>query len=194
MKKLLGILVLGLLFFSPANVKAGSIGSGEIKLKPQAVNSFIRYIKMKDKPGLFLIPIDGSSAYSWKCPKNVQCVAGGYTQELAYCERYFKKDCKVFAKGRTIKWSNGINKGKKESKFNSKMTDAEIKAKLTELGFLGETTSTTTKVEKKVEKKEATQTDSNNNITQQLKDLNELYKSGALTKEEFDKAKKKLLN
>ena len=32
------------------------------------------------------------------------------------------------------------------------------------------------------------------NLTEQLKALNELYKSGALTKEEFEKAKKKLLN
>jgi hypothetical protein len=32
------------------------------------------------------------------------------------------------------------------------------------------------------------------NLTEQLKTLNELYKSGALTKEEFTKAKKKLLN
>jgi len=34
----------------------------------------------------------------------------------------------------------------------------------------------------------------NENFTKQLKALNELYKSGALTKEEFTKAKKKLLN
>ena len=32
------------------------------------------------------------------------------------------------------------------------------------------------------------------NLAEQLKNLNELYKSGALTKEEFTKAKKKLLN
>ena len=43
-------------------------------------------------------------------------------------------------------------------------------------------------------KEEVKQTDDGNNITQQLKDLNEMYKSGALTKEEFTKAKKKLLN
>ena len=48
--------------------------------------------------------------------------------------------------------------------------------------------------EKTETKEEPTQTDDSNNITQQLKDLNELYKSGALTKEEFEKAKKKLLN
>jgi len=34
---------------------------------------------------------------------------------------------------------------------------------------------------------------SQNNITRQLKELNEMYKSGALTKEEFDKAKTKVL-
>ena len=31
-------------------------------------------------------------------------------------------------------------------------------------------------------------------LVEQLKNLNELYKSGALTKEEFEKAKKKILN
>ena len=36
--------------------------------------------------------------------------------------------------------------------------------------------------------------DDSDELTKQLKDLNELYKSGALTKEEFTKAKKKLLN
>ena len=34
----------------------------------------------------------------------------------------------------------------------------------------------------------------NNNLLEQLNSLNKLYKSGALTKEEFEKAKKKLLN
>ena len=33
-----------------------------------------------------------------------------------------------------------------------------------------------------------------NNLVDQLKSLNELYKSGVLTKEEFEKAKKKILN
>jgi hypothetical protein len=151
MKKFLGIVVLGLMFFSPSNVKAGFIGSGEIKLSPTAVQAFIDYIKMKDIPRLFLVPIDGSSAFTWRCPHGITCVAGGYTQEIAKCERYFKKDCALFAKFRTVKWNNGINKGKKESKFSSKMSGTEIKAKLTALGFLGKTTSTTTKVEKKKE-------------------------------------------
>ena len=39
-----------------------------------------------------------------------------------------------------------------------------------------------------------TGTESSNDIVEKLETLNELYKSGALTKEEFEKAKKKLLN
>jgi len=35
---------------------------------------------------------------------------------------------------------------------------------------------------------------SNYLMTDQLKKLNDLYKSGVLTKEEFEKAKKKILN
>ena len=46
----------------------------------------------------------------------------------------------------------------------------------------------------KKEPKKKEKTDSNNSLSQQIKDLNEMYKSGALTKEEFEKAKKKLLN
>tara|TARA_B100000029_G_scaffold59491_1_gene53528 strand:+ start:3695 stop:4252 length:558 start_codon:yes stop_codon:yes gene_type:complete len=185
MKKFLIILILNLFLIS-SSANAGPIGRGELKLKPTAVDAFIKYIQMKDKPGLFLVPIDGSSAYMWKCPKNVQCVSGGYTRELEICERYFNKDCKVFAKRRTVKWSNGINKGKKESKFHSKMSASEIKSKLAELGFLRASAVTTTTSKKKKSNK--------GNISKELKELNELYKSGVLTKEEFEKAKKKLLN
>ena len=44
------------------------------------------------------------------------------------------------------------------------------------------------KSKKKLEKK------SENNIIDQLEALNDLYKSGVLTKEEFEKGKKKILN
>ena len=174
------------LFLISSSANAAAIGQGDLKLRPTAVKAFIQYIQMKDKPRLFLVPIDGSSASTWRCLKGVQCVAGGYTQELNKCERYFKKECKVFARFRTIKWSNGINKGGKESKFNSKMSESEIKAKLVELGFLRRTASTTTKSKKKKS--------NDGNISKELKELNELFKSGALTEEEFKKAKKKLLN
>ena len=64
------------------------------------------------------------------------------------------------------------------SKFNSKF-DKMIKPIF----------STNTQVQKTTSK-----TSGSGDLTEQLKTLNELYKSGALTKEEFEKAKKKLLN
>jgi hypothetical protein len=49
------------------------------------------------------------------------------------------------------------------------------------------------KVKKKSKNKSEKKLESNE-IVNQLEKLNDLYKSGALTKEEFEKAKKKLLN
>ena len=45
---------------------------------------------------------------------------------------------------------------------------------------------------KKIKSKNTTL--SNNDLIEQLEQLNILFKSGVLTKEEFDKAKKKILN
>ena len=67
---------------------------------------------------------------------------------------------------------------------------------LQELGFYdGGITQTKKKEKKKKEKKKETKdTSSSSNLTEELKELNKLYKEGILTKEEFEKAKKKLLN
>ena len=206
MKKILGILVLGLfLISSPAN--AGSYGTGELTLSNTIVDWFIKYLKggYGKKPMVFLTTKDGRGALYYYCPYS-QCAPGNFNIEIKECEKRNNKECKVFARSRTVKWKNGINKGNKESKFNSKWSDAEIKAKLTELGFLGGTTSTTTKTEKKKEtkkkvdskikkKKKTEETKTTGaSLTEELKELNKLYEDGVLTKEEFEKAKKKLLN
>ena len=47
---------------------------------------------------------------------------------------------------------------------------------------------------KDIEKKGIIEIDDSDGLTKQLNDLNELYKSGVLTKDEFKKAKKKILN
>ena len=185
MKKLLGILVLGLLLIS-SSANAGSIGSGELTLSPGATDWFIKYIKggWGKTPDKFMVTYDGTGTYWWTCPAAI-CTPGGDTGDVKVCEQYHNgKECKVFARSRTIKWKNGINKGNRESKFNSKWSDAEIRAKLTELGFLGEATSTEEKVS----------TTNVGNTVEQLKTLTKLYESGNLTKEEFDAAKKKVLN
>ena len=47
---------------------------------------------------------------------------------------------------------------------------------------------------KKKSKKKLEKKSENNNISDQLKSVNDLYKAGVLTKEEFERAKKKILN
>ena len=47
---------------------------------------------------------------------------------------------------------------------------------------------------KDLEKKRIIEINDSDDLTKQLNDLNQLYKSGVLTKEEFKKAKKKILN
>ena len=126
------------------------------------------------------------------------CQPGSAKEDIKDCERKTGKKCKKFARQRTIKWKNGINPGKgKASKISSKLSDEEIKDKLNKLGFYKNDFSTsevteTTQSKTKVVKKESN--NSNLSLSEEIKQLNELYKDGALTKEEFKAAKAKLLN
>ena len=73
-----------------------------------------------------------------------------------------------------------------------------VSIKLEELGFYDLGITKTKKIEKKKEEKKKkpkiTKKKMNDDLVKQLKDLKELYDSGVLTEEEFNKAKKKLLN
>ena len=42
------------------------------------------------------------------------------------------KECSRFARSRYVRWNNGINPGNK-AKFSSKLSDTEVRAKLTNL-------------------------------------------------------------
>ena len=207
MKKILGIIVLSLLLSTSAFSVNKNVGTGDVTLSDDSVYYFMQYLKggSGKKPGTFWITIDGTGSTYWYC--NVgSCESRG--EELAQCEQYYNKECKLFARRRTIKWHNGINTGKgKESTFKSKWSGTKVKAKLTELGFLGGSTSssttTTPKITKKKKpkitkkKKEPKITKKNTedkDIVNKIKDLKELFDSGVLTQEEFTKAKKKLLN
>ena len=81
------------------------------------------------------------------CPQG-RC-QGGEGAAIQECETWSKQyangdKCSLFARYRTIKWTNGINKGKgKLSKISSKLSDEEIINRLYELGFLGNSTSQT---------------------------------------------------
>ena len=189
MKNILGIILLCLLFSSTsfAGVKKGK---GEVKMSNESLYRFIQYIRGKkgQKPMTFILSSDGLWSTYWYCGHAAGCREGtSYEPTIRECERATGTDCGLFARRYTILWKNGINPGKgNESKIRMKWSDDQIRAKLTELGFLGgsiSTTSTTSKI-----------TDNDSDIVGQIQQLNELYKSGSLTKEEFEKAKKKILN
>ena len=160
MKKILGILFLIFLLSSTsfAGVKKGK---GQVEMSNRVVERFITYLRGKKgmKPSAFILSSNGSYSHYWYCGSSGGCRDGNYEPTIRECEEKTGVDCGLFARKRTIVWKNDINPGKgKASKINSKWSDTEVRAKLTELGFLGGSTSstpttTTPKITKKITKK-----------------------------------------
>ena len=150
------VLLLPLLLFSSVNYSySGTYSEGKLQLTDGIVNYFIKYLRggTNKFPSDFYVTFDGTGATYWFCSVHANCSAGVLKEDLTDCERRTGKKCGKFALKRYVKWKNGINPGKgKSSKFSSKWTDQQIKDKLHELGFYGNTT-TTKKVEKKKEEK-----------------------------------------
>ena len=120
MKKLLGIVVLGLiLFLTSSNISfAIQGGYGELKLSNKVLDVFIKYIKGKHSkaPYIFAVALDGLEYQYWYCSAGLNnCRGGSPKGVIKDCEKYSRKygsgaKCAVFAHNRIIKWNNGINK------------------------------------------------------------------------------------
>lgn len=206
MRKILSLIIISLFFSGNVN-SAPQDGKGELKLSYNTAKDFMDYIRggvgfgakaSNNKPMVFYVTVDGSGSYFWYCPYG-QCRSGNAKEEIIKCERAYNKECKRFARRKQVRWDNGINPIKgSASKFHETMTDDAMLAKLTDLGFYGNTSSSSTTInknkKKKIEIKKTPKNDDNKDIVKQLKDLKEMYDNGALTKEEYEKAKKKLLN
>ena len=190
------ILIFSLVFSTSSFAKTGE---GDLKLNSGAIDYFITYLKGGNNqwPESFIISEDSSWYTYYFCAYGPGKCAGSDMPAIAQCRKATGKKCGTFAKGRTVRWKNGINPGKgKISRFNSKWDESQIIAKLTELGFYGDTPESNiiNKKKPKITKKTDSKKIENNDVVKKLKDLNELFKSGALSKEEFEKAKKKLLD
>ena len=210
MKKLLGIVVLGL-SLAICNTVQAKDGSGKLKISETTLNHFLSYLGgdgQRDKglwfesgePMVFAITQSGKYSAYYYCPKEYVVKSGGCTPVGTVigpaqnaCKKYVKESgsserCFIFAKKRKIVWDS------MNYKFPKKLSTDIVKKKLIELGFYGQ------QAEKKIEKKETkttkkkTKVTKDDDIVQKIKELKELYDSGALTEEEFSKAKKKLLN
>jgi len=135
MKKLLFSIFLVLIWCNIANAK--TFGEGELQLTDRSVKDFIRYIRGKGNktPLNFYVTLNGAYATYWYCGSS-NCSFQNVGAEIDACEKSSSRTCERFARGKYVKWKNGINPGKgKASKFSSKMTDTQIRKKLNELGF-----------------------------------------------------------
>ena len=205
MKKYL-IILISVFFFNNISLADKYNGRGEIILNDMFVDYFMQYVQHQNdqSPMIFLFAISesGELLYPnyWFCPEG-NCRAPDKPRFKKRCELDAKKyapgekyvECFIFAKKRTIVWDNDINPmTRKESKISSKWSRSQIVEKLTELGFYdGESINENTSNDSKyIKKTKATK----KNISEQIQKLNKLYEDGIITKEEFKKAKKKLLN
>jgi hypothetical protein len=157
-------------------------------------------IKKFNWNGAFVVMSQNGMGFYWYINPHGERANLNYNylgQAVKKCRNQGYGECFVFAIKNKIVWQNGINT-KKGTKIKKKEArKGMLSAKLKELGFYDGGITETKKIEKnKIKKKveEKKQPDEGNDIVKKLKDLKELYESGSLTKEEFEKAKKKILN
>ena len=187
---------LGVLFFSNT-LKASSWGEGQLQLTKSMADYFMKFVrgKGKYKPADFYVTLDGTDGTSWVCGEGT-CMPGSAVEDVKDCERKTGKKCAKFAFKKTIKWKNGINTGHwKKSSMDSKWSDQEMYAKLTELGFYNNDFSKSVETEVKTTKKKKPKkvVNSTSNLTKELKSLKQLLDDEILTQEEFTDLKKDLL-
>jgi len=188
-------IVILVLFLSLSNFELkAKTGQGDIKLSPLVLNSFLDYLAGEGnpkatgawnkfgRPQVFVVSPSGRFSFYYYCPQKAvaQTRCGPALQMAPEAKRKCKKNakkrgsderCFTFAKGRKIIWGS-IN-----YTIDKKMSREEARDKLIELNLV-----------------QGLVPYSKKNITNQLKDLKDLYDSGSLTKEQYENAKKKLLN
>ena len=215
MKKL--ILFLVLIIFASTSTFAKT-GKGTLKLSQEAMETVIMYMygagntkysgdgKRKNNPLIMAASEDGQSYFYTYCPAVYHdgCVPPSAGRVIKGCEKYSNgSPCYIFARKRTIVWKNG------NSKVRIKKKDLKdpylVAKKIQDGGFYDGDLSMLAGIDYKTgqieENKNITNEDTkvtkkndvSSDLAQELKILTELYEAGSLTKDEFDKAKSKLL-
>ena len=169
--------------------------------------------KTNNDPSLMSISEDGQSAYYFYCPAQYRSYGCIDTHTIIKAKKLCEKNsngvpCYTFAKKRLVVWKNG---GKKVKISRSDLKDPYLVAKKIqdggfydgdlsslpginlETGQIEEDKKINTKKNSNLKIKKVEENQSSTDVVKQLKDLNELYKQGVLTKEEFTKAKDKIL-
>ena len=187
-----------------SNIAHPQGGSGPLKFSKTDFEVFLMYMrgdgskygevgKKKGTPGMFAINQEGKWSYYMYCPikygGDCRFERGPVIQR---CTKQSKQKgygrCYLFANQRKIIWDG------KNIRLPRKFDQAFIERVFKENGWYGSIDKQTPKPKKKISNQTTEKKTTSNNTVDQLKKLNDLYKAGALTKSEFTKAKKKLLD
>ena len=201
MKKFIAIMFLGLLW---SNVSSASLyGSGDLEISKNMFKRIYNYLGsgVKNKTAgaqrtgrgtYFAITVSGKESGSTYCPWS-QCEDNPIMAKK-HCEKNAKKyanlneKCKLMFKGKTLKWNGSKLKLSKKDDLEKEIARAGI-------NVIGSSSvNQNIEIKKPVIEKKPKKNNNSTDIASQFEKLNKLYKSGALTKDEFNKAKKKLLN
>jgi hypothetical protein len=217
-KKFLVItLFLSLIYLPSAYAKTGK---GEIKLDKNTMEFLLMYFygagnskysgadKQRNEPITFAVSPDGRYSSYRYCPfqhKGFCETTQSAIKTIKTCEKMAGTKCFTFARKNKIVWKNGGPKVKIKNK--DLKSPYKVAKMIQEAGFydgdiskLAGINVNTGQVDDDIqisgEKKTGSLTtteDSSNDVVKELEALSELFEAGAITKEEFEKAKKKLL-
>ena len=218
MKKFLVItLFLSLIYVPSAYAKTGK---GEIKLNKKTMEFLLMYFygagnskysgadKQRNEPITFAVSPDGRYSFYRYCPfqhKGMCETTQSAIKSIKACEKMAGTKCFTFARKNKIVWKNGGPKVKIKNK--DLKSPYKVAKMIQEAGFydgdiskLAGINVNTGQVDDDIkisgEKKTGSLTtteDSSNDVVKELEALSELFEAGAITKEEFEKAKEKLL-
>ena len=209
------------LTFSLNSISFAKNGKGELKLDTQTMEHLLMYFygaqntKYQDAkikratPTIFVVSEDGDYSSYYYCPYVQGCVDDNTERRATInCEKVAgKKKCFTFAKKRRVVWKNGGPK--------LKITRKDLKSpyvvskKIQDAGYYDGDISLLAGIDFKTgqiddsikitgeDKDNVTDTGTGaatEDLVNQLENLKKLYESGALSVEEFTKAKSKLLN
>ena len=177
-------------------------GSGDLNLSKDTANTFANYItnniidrytktRQQSSPGLFYVTKDGLHSHIVYCKYNeTGCPrAQDEYRFKAMCSEDAKRECFIFAEKNIIVW----DKKKIEILSENKNEVTQILARENFYKISGNQIMTPKKSDITDANKEKKPKETVNKIVDQLQNLNNLYKSCDLTKDEFEKAKAKLL-
>ena len=199
-----------------SNVKSYKKGKGELIISKNTADvleyyfsggKMGRFAETNDpgwKPGLIALSVDGQFYDFFTQPKwlqDHQIASGNYAgRAIKKCEKNaaeynVPQKCFLFAKGYKIVWDNGTSSKARRIKRRD-IKDGRTIEVLTNLGFYlgGYNKQKSNNTKETNSSSNSIDTKKSDDVVSKIKELKQLFDEGVLSEEEFQKAKKKILN